>query len=183
MKKKPFTEYLLLGTLMSGPKHGYEIRQFLGTTLGSTWQVGTSQLYNLLKRLEWEGLVSSNLETQEDRPSKRVFYLSEAGEKSFLAWLNCSTDNVRDLRVEFLAKLFFFQRLRLEGGDDLINRQIKVMNKAKERLQQRYENGEDPYDRLVLDFKMSTVYAWLDWLDTKAKVFIRDAHDHGRPEK
>ncbi len=173
MRKKPFTEYVLLGTLMSGPKHGYEIRQFLGTALGSTWHVGTSQLYNLLKRLEWEGLVGSCLETQEDRPSKRVFSLSEAGEKSFLVWLHCSTDNVRDLRVEFLTKLFFFQRLGLEGGEKLINRQIKVMNKAKERLQQRYENGEDPYDRLVLDFKISTVEAWLDWLYTKAKTFIK----------
>ncbi len=173
MKKKPFTEYVLLGTLMSGPKHGYEIRQFLGTALGSTWHVGTSQLYNLLKRLEWEGLVSSSLETQEDRPSKRVFSLSEAGEKSFLVWLNCSTDNVRDLRVEFLAKLFFFQRLRLEGGEDLIKRQNKVMNKTKERLLKRFKDEEAPYDRLVLDFKMLTVDAWLEWLDTKAKTFIK----------
>ena len=175
MKNKPFTEYILLGTLMSGPKHGYEIRQFLGEALGSTWHVGTSQLYNLLKRLEWEGLVSSSLETQEDRPSKRVFSLSEAGKRSFLVWLNCSTDNVRDLRVEFLTKLFFFQRLGLEGGDDLINRQVKVMDKAKEGLQQKYKNEEAPYNRLVLDFKMSTVDAWLEWLDTKAKTFIRMA--------
>lgn len=175
MKKKPFTEYVLLGTLMSGPKHGYEIRQFLGTALGSTWHVGTSQLYNLFKRLEWEGLVSSSLETQEDRPSKRVFSLSEAGKKSFLVWLNCSTDHVRDLRVEFLTKLFFFQRLGLEGGDDLINQQVKVMDKAKKRLQQRYKNEEDPYNRLVLDFKMSTVDAWLEWLDTKVKTFIKVA--------
>jgi DNA-binding PadR family transcriptional regulator len=183
MKTIPVTEYVLLGILMAGPAHGYEIMQFLDTALGSTWHVGTSQLYSLFKRLEDEGLVISSLETQEDRPSKRVFSLSEAGKKSFLVWLNCTTENVRDLRVQFLAKLFFFQRLGLEGGDELINRQVEVMHKAKERLQHRYENGEDPYDRLVLDFKLSTVYAWLEWLDTKAKVFIRNIHDHGRPKK
>jgi PadR family transcriptional regulator AphA len=175
MKKKTFTEYILLGTLMSGSKHGYEIRQFLGEALGSTWHVGSSQLYNLFKRLEWEGLVSSSLETQEGRPPKRVFSLSEAGKKSFIVWLNCSTDNVRDLRVEFLTKLFFFQCLGLEGGDELINRQIKVVYKTKEGLQQRYKKEEAPYNRLVLDSKMSTVDAWLEWLDTKARTFIKAA--------
>jgi len=179
MKAKPFTEYVLLGTLMSGPKHGYEIRQFLGSALGSTWQVGTSQIYNLFKRLEWEGLVISSLETQVDRPPKRVFSLSEAGKKSFLVWLHCLTEHVRDLRIEFLAKLFFFQRLSLKGGDKLINGQLRVLNKAKERIQQRYGKEGDPYDRLVLDFKMSTVDAWLEWLDTRAKTFIKNdcCHD------
>lgn len=179
MKIKPFTEYVLLGTLMSGPKHGYEIMQFLDIDLGSTWRVGTSQLYTVLKRLEWEGLISSSLELQEDRPSKRVFSLSQAGKKSFLVWVHCPTENVRDLRIEFLAKLFFFERLRLKGGATLIDNQLKLMNKSKKKLQQRYENETDPYHRLILDFKMSTVESWLDWLDTKAKPFIKNDRDHG----
>ncbi len=180
MKTSAAAEYVLLGTLMSGPKHGYEIMQFLDTALGSTWHVGTSQLYTLLKRLEWEGLISSNLEPQEDRPSKRVFSLSQAGEKSFLVWLHCATENVRDLRIEFLAKLFFFEQLSLKGGAKLIDRQLQLMHKSKKKLLQRYENEENPYNRLVLDFKMSTVEAWLEWLDTKAKAFIINAHDHDR---
>ena len=73
MKTKPSTEYVLLGALFLGPKHGYEIMQFLDSTLQSTWQVSTSQLYALLKRLEHDGLLESNLERQETRPSKRVF--------------------------------------------------------------------------------------------------------------
>jgi len=48
VKTKPSTEYALLGALMAGPKHGYEIMQFLSTALGSTWHIGTSQLYALL---------------------------------------------------------------------------------------------------------------------------------------
>lgn len=175
----PFTEYVLLGALMSGPRHGYEIMQFLDTALGSTWHVGTSQLYALLKRLEGEGLVSSTLETQEDRPSKRVFFLTDIGKKSFLVWVHCPIENVRDIRIEFLAKLFFFGRLRLKEGDKLVKRQIQVLNKNKERLRKISENETNPYNRLVLDFKMSTVEAWLDWLHMKAKPFIENVRDHG----
>ena len=178
MLTRPSTEYILLGALMSGPRHGYEIMQFLDSAFESTWHVGTSQLYALLKRLEWEGLVVSSLKTQKDRPAKRVFSLSLAGEKSFLVWLNCPTENVRDLRTEFLAKLFFFRHLGLDEGDKLITRQIQALNRNKERLLQRYENEADSYNRLVLEFKMSTVEAWIDWLDTKAKLFITNIRDH-----
>ena len=127
MPTRPSTEYILLGTLMSGPRHGYEIMRFINTAFESIWHVGTSQLYALLKRLEWEGLVISSLKTQEDRPSKRVFFLSRAGEKSFLVWLNCPTESVRDLRTEFLAKLFFFKHLCLNGGDNLLTMQLKIL--------------------------------------------------------
>ncbi len=87
MKDKPATEYALLGALMSGPRHGYEILQFLETGLGPAWRVSTSQLYALLKRLDKEGLVNSTLETQDTRPSKRVFSILPAGRKRFLTWL------------------------------------------------------------------------------------------------
>jgi len=168
---------------MSGPKHGYEIMQFLDTALGSTWHVGTSQLYALLKRLEYEGLVISSLETQEDRPSKRVFSLSQAGRKSFLVWVTCPTENVRDLRVEFMAKLFFFERLRLKGGEQLIDKQLRQMSKSKKKLLKGYETEGDPYHRLVLDFKISTVTAWFEWLNAKAKPFIENVRDDDCPAK
>lgn len=178
MLTRPSTEYVLLGTLMSGPRHGYEIMQFLDTAFESTWHVGTSQLYALFKRLEMEGLVISSLKEQEDRPAKRVFSLTKAGEKSFLVWLNCPTGNVRDLRVEFLAKLFFFKDLGLKEGDELITSQLQMLKKNKDRLRQRYENEADSYNRLVLEFKMSTVEAWIDWLDVSARPFILDIGDN-----
>ena len=34
MKDKPITEFVLLGALMSGPMHGYEILRFLGCRPG-----------------------------------------------------------------------------------------------------------------------------------------------------
>ena len=55
MSLKSATEYVILGALMSGARHGYEIMQFLGSALDATWRLSTSQLYVLLKRLEEEG--------------------------------------------------------------------------------------------------------------------------------
>ena len=173
MKTKPSTEYALLGALMTGPKHGYEIMQFIETAMGSTWYVGTSQLYVLLKKLEQDGLLHSSMETQDTRPPKRVFSLRQAGKKSFLDWLHSPTEHVRDLRIEFLAKLFFFSRLSLRGGSELIRAQTQILEEIRERIEQREEKEKDPFNRLVFGSKIATVEAWLEWLIKQAKPFIQ----------
>jgi PadR family transcriptional regulator AphA len=174
MKTKPSTEYALLGALMAGPGHGYEILEFINTALGSAWYVGTSPLYVLLKRLERDGLIYSRIETQETRPSKRVFTLTSEGKKVFLKWLYSPTEHVRELRIEFLAKLFFFHHLSLDGGSGLIKGQVQVLEKIKERIEQRHKKEKDPFKKLVFGFKMTTIEAWLRWLIKQAEPFIRE---------
>lgn len=173
MKDKPATEYALLGALMSGPRHGYEILQFLETGLGPAWRVSTSQLYVLLKRLDKEGLVSSTLKTQDTRPSKRVFSIMPPGERRFLEWLKSPTDHVRDLRIEFLAKLFFFYSLFLPGGNALVDAQIVLLEQVKESLTARRKAEKDDYNRLVYGFKISTLTGWLTWLKKEAILFVK----------
>ncbi len=179
MKTKPSTEYALLGALMSGPRHGYEILQFLYTALESTWHVSTSQLYVLLKRLEREGLLRSSVETQDTRPSKRVFSLTSEGKKVFLDWLHSPTEHVRELRIEFMARLFFFDRLSLKGGSELIKVQVQVLEQIRERMEQGQKKEKDPFNKLVLGSKIASVEAWIGWLTNQAEPFIRKEHDHG----
>ena len=174
MKIKPATEHILLGILMSGPKHGYEIMRFLDVELGATWHVGASQLYALLKRLEREGLITSSLEKQNSRPSKRMVSLTRNGKALFVKWLHKPTAHVRDLRMEFLAKLFFFHHLDLKGGDDLIDAQIRILEHTRERLLEKSKREKESYQRLVIECKMISLESWLNWLKNKAKPFISD---------
>jgi PadR family transcriptional regulator AphA len=178
MKENLSTEFVLLGSLYQGPRHGYEIMQFLVSALESTWQVSTSQLYVLLKKLEQKGHVQANLKTQVKRPSKRVFSLTPTGRKAFLEWLQSPIEHVRDLRVEFLTKLFFFQRLCLEGGHDMINGQMESLKENKRNLLKRKEKEEDPFKRLVLEIKQDMIETWLLWLGKKAKPFMRKVHSN-----
>jgi DNA-binding PadR family transcriptional regulator len=172
MKSRPSAEYAVLGTLMPGPKHGYEILQFLNSALESTWQVSPSQLYMLLKRLEQHGMLQSNIKTQETRPSKRVFSLTPTGEKIFLSWLHNPSRHVRDLRIEFLARLFFFHRLSLEGADDLIEAQVQVLKRIMDKIRKREKTERDPYKKLVLSSKIATIDSWLQWLLEQAQPFF-----------
>ena len=176
MKSNPSTEYVLLGTLMRGPRHGYEIMHFLESGLESTWRVGTSQLYALLKRLEQKGNLRSNLETQDTRPSRRVFTLTDTGRKTFMGWIIAPTHQVRHFRLEFISKLFFLHDLSLGGGPELIKAQILVLKKHREEILRREQAEKDPFRKLVYGFKMETVESRLRWLNDRAKKFMA-AHE------
>lgn len=179
MKTRPATEYALLGALGDGAKHGYEILQYIEAHLGSTWYVSTSQLYALLKRLEDRGWLQSSVEVQETRPSKRVFSLTRKGRKIFDEWLFTPTGHVRDLRVEFLAKLFFIKHLRLEGGRRLVVAQAAVLDALRERLMVRRKQEEEDYQKLVLDARIANIESWIAWLRKRAEKFI-EAESPGR---
>jgi PadR family transcriptional regulator AphA len=176
MKTRTCTEFVLLGALLQSPKHGYEIMQFLEPALGSTWQVSTSQLYVLVKRLEREGLLESAVESQDNRPSRRVFSLTPAGSKAFLKWVHSPAEHVRDLRAEFLAKLFFFRHLALKGGTELVDAQIRTLKEIRQGIFKKKDKEPDPFKGLVLGIKAMTIHMWLQWLRQEAKPFVRRMH-------
>ena len=172
MKTKPSSEFVLLGTLMSGPRHGYEIMRFTETALGVAWFVGTSQLYALLKRLEQQGLLKSTLEHQDSRPSRRIFSITAQGKEAFMKWLYEPTRHVRDFRIEFMAKLFFISHLSIRGGKKLVDTQIELFKKLRKKIKQNHAAETDAYNRLVYGFKLSTVDARLKWLSQKVRPYL-----------
>jgi PadR family transcriptional regulator AphA len=174
MTQKSPTEYVILGALMSGSRHGYEIMQFLGSALEATWRVSTSQLYVLLKRLKQEGLLESQPESQESRPSKRVFNLTRAGRKAFLDWLDAPVEHVRDFRMEFLCKMFFFDYLSFPGAKDLVEKQIRVLEELSDQIQRSPTKDEDGFTKLVYGFKARTVEGLLSWLVQEARPFVEE---------
>jgi DNA-binding PadR family transcriptional regulator len=168
----PPTEYILLGVLMQGPRHGYEIMRFLDSALKAAWRVSSSQLYNLMKRMEKEKLLESSIEPQATRPSKRVFKITEKGKGAFLDWLSSPTDHVRDFRLEFIGKLFFYHKLSLKGAMELTEAQIQVLHGVQQRLSKEKKEENDPFNVLVYDFKLETVRGQLRWLSRSAKNYV-----------
>ena len=172
MKSKPDTEHMLLGVLMNGPKHGYEIKRQLEATVKTTWQVSTSQIYTLLKRLETTGRIRSMLEAQTARPSRRVFSLTHAGRTAFKRWVDQPVGHVRDFRMEFITKLHFLHALGLTGGNRLIDRQIAMLKKRRTKLDQQRNAAENNFTALVFEFKLASTVTALHWLEEHARPFF-----------
>ncbi|WP_395094921.1 PadR family transcriptional regulator [Armatimonas sp.] len=72
-------ETLILATLSGGPQHGYEITRRVNGLDGMRIQDG--QLYPILHRLETEGMIEAEWVPQEGKPARKVYQLTEAGNK------------------------------------------------------------------------------------------------------
>jgi PadR family transcriptional regulator AphA len=177
MKIRTSTEFVILGALMPGSRHGYEVMQFLSSALEPAWRVSTSQLYVLLKRLELEGMVQSTIESQESRPSKRVYRITNKGKKVFVDWLKTPVEHVRDFRTEFLTKLFFFYHLALPGIETLVDVQIRVLKQLKQTVHDREKKEKDVFMRFVYGFKNHTIDSLVTWLLRNAHSFPKEGVD------
>lgn len=157
---------VLLGLLYPAPKHGYELHQEFTESLGAVWRVGLSQLYAQLKALEDEGLVSCQTEVQPNRPPRKMYSLTELGRERFLQWLHEPTPHIRGIRLEFLSRLFLFNRLGLPGLADLIDRQKALCQARAETFARLADEAADPFLRRVYLFRKGQVEAVIQWLDT-----------------
>jgi len=178
---------LILGALMVQPGHGYAIRSYLENSLLDIWRIATSQLYNALRKLEEQNLISSRVEAQDTRPDKRTFRITGAGRERFLEWFFSPTDKVRNLRVELLAKLLFLEQLGLDGGAAMIEAQKKTLQDIKKTLEKMRSGMPVSYDALVVSQKIATVRVWLEWIESEVIPFLNEAQsnddDLSRTEK
>ena len=156
---------ILLGLLLSQPRHGYELHQEFRRELGCVWQMGQSQLYAQLKALEEAGLVTSHTEPQPSRPPRKVYHLTPEGRQAFDEWLHQPTPYLRTIRVEFLARLYFFRRLSLAGLEQLVAEQKVVCRDQIWRFERIAARTDDEFQRLVLDFRRGQLEATVAWLD------------------
>jgi len=94
-------EHAMLGLVLLGPRHGYEIAAHFGPEgdLGIVCQLPMSLLYAQLKRLESLGYLEGTTEFQANRPPRRVYRLTPEGEAEFWRWLDQPVARIREIRM------------------------------------------------------------------------------------
>ncbi|MGC8879858.1 MAG: PadR family transcriptional regulator [Anaerolineae bacterium] len=163
-------EHALLGFLHERPMHGYDIYRELHRPdgIGIVWRITRSQLYALLAKLEEQGYITVSLEPQENRPTRHIFHLTEAGSKVFASWLAAPVERPRDIRLEFLVKLYFARR----EGPEVVFQLVRAQRmRCLEWLTNYATQAEAcrttcPFEWLVWRFRIGQVEAQLKWLES-----------------
>jgi DNA-binding PadR family transcriptional regulator len=76
----------ILGLLVQGPSHGYELANRLERQLGPSWQIYRPSMYRMLRALRKEGLLAS--ESPGETDSARIIYsATDLAEPAFVAWM------------------------------------------------------------------------------------------------
>ncbi len=157
-------EYPVLGALSVGPAHGYDVFRFLDTNLRDICRFGRSQTYAVLNRLELEGLADHQKVDQDNLPSKKVFALTSLGEEALGSWVRSPVAHIRDLRVEFLVKLFFSGLQPPEVRKELLRNQREVCQRKAQRLEGLKTDCCNRIELIALDYRIAIVLATDKWL-------------------
>ncbi|MGC8605784.1 MAG: PadR family transcriptional regulator, partial [Desulfomonilaceae bacterium] len=127
-------EFAVIGALYINKSHGYKLVQFLQDNLDEICWLGRSQIYALLTKLENEGLVTHERIEQMSFPTRKVFSITQQGRNTLDNWISSPVPYLRDLRVEFMIKLFF-ARLRSHDVEmTLLSEQLDVCRSKLARL-------------------------------------------------
>jgi DNA-binding PadR family transcriptional regulator len=98
-------KYAVLGLLAERPCHGYGVRARFEEHAGDLFDIGSGRVYDVLARLEVEGLVLRTTE-RHGRRTRKVYSISVAGRRELLAWAQRQPPPLagpRDLLLRLLA--------------------------------------------------------------------------------
>ncbi len=161
-------EYILLGFLAEQPMHGYDLFRLLNTdpNICQIWTVKQAMLYAMLEKLEEIGYLHSEIQVQESYPARKQYSITESGLASFHEWMLQPVDHPREIRQEFMARLFFAYRSSRHEARELLLRQKQVCTGWMElHGQHAAEADEDPFSHILLDFKQAQMDSILEWVN------------------
>ena len=160
-------EFALLGFLISGPSHGYDLHQRFVGELGHVWHMSQSQAYAILKRLEQRGDISARIVEQEKLPARQMLHITEMGRRRFFEWLELGMGRTaRSIRLEFLTRLYFTQLHRPENIAQIYRSQLDEIESTIARLESLLEHLplEQVFNRLSLDLRLQQMRLIENWM-------------------
>jgi DNA-binding PadR family transcriptional regulator len=167
LKRSPDAAPIILGLLLDSPQHGYALYLRTQRDLGDVWTIGMNRLYALLDRMESESLIAGRNEKAGPHPARRVYSATPGGRRLFQDWLRAPVARLRDMRLTFLPKLYFAQRMGSAQLADLVAVQRAACRSELERMSalQRERGFDDMYLFLVYEFRIRQAQSMLAWLD------------------
>ncbi len=131
---------LCLGVLSLGDASGYEIKKRLEDVFSHFYDASFGSIYPALNRLQKEGLVHCETETQAKRPDKKVYSLTVDGRLTLVQELNNLPGRDR-VRSEFLVAMWFADLLSAGQIGEMIDHRIAQHHRQASELAERETHG------------------------------------------
>lgn len=171
-------EYAVLGLLAAeaAPTHGYVLMQHLSDgALAEIIRIEPGMLYHHLKSLAKREWITTEVERQASRPDRQLHAITPDGREALAAWIAEPVRATRELRLEFLVKLYLAQIAGAESVRPLVASQREVIASLVASLREQ-RDGLDPaatdlaFRRHILDLRLAQNHAALTWLDSLQSV-------------
>lgn len=169
----------ILGFLTYGEMSGYDLTKAFGSSLDFFWHAQTSQIYLELKKLEQKGFVTGTFVPQQEKPSKKLYRLTEAGRQEFFRWLGEEDGGFsREFKSSFLMKVFFSGNVppaqsiaMLQGFIAGCEAYLAQLSQTPESIR-RYGQMVEPYQALYWELTADFGHGFMELCITWARRCI-----------
>ena len=162
----------LLGFLSGSEYSGYDLEKMFRSSLVFFWNAKISQVYRDLHAMERQGWVESIEVIQRDRPSKKVYRITDSGQGELQDWLtNYDTVNDFEVRVGILMRMFFAAKRPTEETIALLEQFCITCRRVMETLQGVLEEVrlcapktmDALYSQTTLSYGLKYYQMQIDW--------------------
>ncbi|OPY33104.1 MAG: lineage-specific thermal regulator protein [Methanomassiliicoccales archaeon PtaU1.Bin124] len=167
-------QFLMLVVLRKGPMYGYEVLKALREEFQDFWEPQTGTVYPALKRLEEQGLISTELQD-----GKEYYSLTEDGR----LWMVANLEPVLG-EAQFMGRYFTFlgqAAAEIVGKDERTQQQIENVFQLPLHLASLLRDDLTPEERLHMmrtaRSKMSHHLIELDRAITKYESMAKEGKD------
>jgi DNA-binding PadR family transcriptional regulator len=161
---------LLLGLLRAQSQHGYQINEFIEHNLGRITDMKKATAYATLDRLAQDGYVDVHTEQAGNRPPRRVYSITPAGEAQLLALVRANLARHDPLALAGNVGLFFVDELPRAEAIGCLRRRLAALEEALAENERTPAHGHGIGIDLAVDRQRTLLRADRDWL---AGVLLR----------
>lgn len=131
--------HAIMTALLDEDLSGYDLMRKFETSLGFFWAASHQQIYQELKKLAGQGLLSATAIVQDGRPDKIVYALTDAGREALARWVQDSS-RCKPAKDDLFVKLYNIGhcdpepvRTELRARQELHRRNLGLYEKIRER--------------------------------------------------
>ena len=187
MEMKMSLPHALLGLLNYGPATGYDLKATFEKSINLFWNASLPQIYRTLNQMEKKGWLSFKVEHQDGKPSRKIYTLTDTGQKELQKWLSMPPE-FPQIKNNMLAKIFFGNQM--DKKDLAVNlrkwreRYVKSLEKLGTELETtagHYATKGDFRDDmrfwlLTADYGRRHAIMVIEWCDSALDVVERQKY-------
>jgi PadR family transcriptional regulator, regulatory protein AphA len=180
--------HIILGLLQRQSMTGYDLKNScFDKTIAHLWAADQAQIYRTLDKLVERGWVVYEVEIQHDRPNRKVYSLTTAGDAELLRWLQQSQP-LPSLREPLLVQLFLAQQSQLtqEMTVSLLEQQL-IAHQERLICYQQLDRSPLPeitntqpsnFHQLAIELLIAREQTYIDWLKMAIECIDRSHRDY-----
>lgn len=156
-------ELLLLGLLKREQMHGYQLHEFIDSYMQTCVDIKKPTAYYLLDKMEKQGLITRKEEKEGNRPTRRVYSMTWAGEEYFQTLLRQNLATYDQNLYPNNTGFIFLEELPQEEAITLLEKRHELLiSKLKEAQEAPTHSGGMQF---MIDHQVTMLQAELSWLE------------------